>query len=122
MKRKPAEDHSHFSKVAIETLVKTGTEAALLRARETLYGALWVICQTTIEARDLKDRPDTEKLREHWRGRWEASKSILRHADTLKPTLDALYLLVPAKTVAEKNAVVAMEKLLKKVNGDASKD
>jgi hypothetical protein len=113
MPKKPVGDH-HFSKVAIETLVKTGTEAALIRARETIYGALWVVCQTVVESRELKDRPTTDKLREHWNGRWEAAKSILRHADTLKPTLDALYVLVPAKTVAEKNAVTAMETLLKK--------
>ena len=94
---------------------RLSTEAALIRARETVYEALWVICQTIVESRFLKDRPNTEKLREHWRGRLEGAESIYRHADSLKPTLDALYLLVPARTVAEKNAVVAMENLLKKV-------
>lgn len=112
--RRKGTDH-HFSRVAIETLVKTGAEAALIQARDTIYGTLWVICQTVLESADLKERADVEKLKEHWRGRWEGSRSILRHADSLKPTLDVLYKLVPARTVAEQNAVTDLEALLKRV-------
>jgi SpoVK/Ycf46/Vps4 family AAA+-type ATPase len=110
-KKKPPENH--FSKVAVETLGKFGTDVVFAQALAALSSALYVICGTETEAAELQKRASTEKLKEHWRGRRDAARSIRRHCDSLEPAIRALYKLVPAETPREIGGREDLEKKLK---------
>lgn len=86
-----------YAKVVTELLIERGTQEVLIELMKALHSFMYVTASTEVEAFTLwSERAQTDRLKEHWKGRQEAAWSIRRHCgDQADQAMKLLEKLVP---------------------------